>query len=210
MSETEPPHAVDQLSARPGTVIANDTEKRMRPFVILIAILALALALAACGGDDDATDVASLEGTEDASITETTEAPSDEEALIAFASCMREQGVDFPDPTVNADGYPSFDFEDPEAIDQDAMFEAGEACRDLIEGVVLGLADFDSAEFDDTFLKYASCMREQGVEGIPDNIDIAEILTEGSLPFDPEDPDFVTADEQCRDIFAEFASRFGG
>ncbi len=180
----------------------------MRRLLMLIA--ALAVVLAACGGGDNASDVASLEDTSPAAVTDTTEAPSDEEALIEFAACMRDQGMDFPDPIVDADGYPRFDFEDPESIDQDAMFEAGEACRDLIEGVVLGLVDFDSSEFDDTFLEYATCMREQGVESIPDSIDIESIVRDGSLPFDPEDPDFLAADEQCRDIFAEFTARFGG
>ena len=180
----------------------------MRRITILIALIALVLA--ACGGSDDAADVASLSGTEDAAVTDTTEPLSDEEALIEFASCMRDQGMDFPDPVVDADGYPRFDFEDPDSIDQDAMFEAGEACRDLIEGVVLGLVDFESSEFNDTFLEYASCMREQGIEDIPDSIDITSIMRDGELPFDAEDPDFIAADDQCRDIFAEFADRFGG
>ena len=161
---------------------------------ILIALIAFALA--ACGGGDEATDVASIEDTADAMATDTTQALSDEEALIEFAACMRDQGMDFPDPSVDANGLPSFEFDDPESIDQDAMFEAGEACRDLIEGVVLGLVDFDSSEFDDTFLEYATCMREQGVESIPDSIDIESIVRDGSLPFDPEDPDFLAADER--------------
>jgi hypothetical protein len=180
----------------------------MRRFAILISVLALTLA--ACGGGDDTSDVASLEDTSKAAVTDTTEAPSDEEALIEFAACMRDQGMDFPDPIVDEDGYPRFDFADPESIDQDAMFEAGEACRDLIEGVVLGLVDFESSEFNDTFLEYASCMREQGAEDIPDSIDITSIVRDGSLPFDPDDPKFIAADEQCRDIFAEFTARFGG
>jgi hypothetical protein len=180
----------------------------MRRIAILLPILALALA--ACGGSDDAADVASLSGTEEVAAADTTEPLSDEEALIEFASCMREQGMDFPDPVVDANGYPRFDFEDPESIDQDAMFEAGEACRDLIEGVVLGLVDFESSEFNDMFLEYASCMREQGIENIPDSIDITSIMRDGELPFDAEDPAFIAADEQCRDIFAEFAARFGG
>lgn len=180
----------------------------MRRLATLIAVLALALA--ACGGGDDAAGVASLEDSSQAAVTDTTAALSDEEALIAFAACMRDQGMDFPDPVVDENGYPRFDFEDPASIDQDAMFEAGEACRDLIEGVVLGLVDFESSEFDDTFLEYATCMREQGVENVPDSIDIESIVRDGSLPFDPEDPKFIAADEKCRDIFAEFAARFGG
>ena len=180
----------------------------MLRFAILISVLALMLA--ACGGGDVTSDVASLEDTANAAVSDTTQAPSDEEALIEFAACMRDQGMDFPDPVVDVDGYPRFDFEDPESIDQDAMFEAGEACRDLIEGVVLGLVDFESSEFNDTFLEYAGCMRDQGFESIPDSIDITSIIRDGSMPFDPDDPEFIAADEQCRDIFAEFTARFGG
>jgi len=179
----------------------------MRRIAILISVIALTLA--ACGGGDEASDVASLSGTDEAAAADTAQPLSDEEALIEFAACMRDQGMDFPDPVVDASGFPRFDFEDPESIDQDAMFEAGEACRDLIEGVVLGLVDFDSSEFNDTFLEYATCMRDQGIENIPDSIDIASIMQDGELPFDAEDPDFIAADEQCRDIFAEFAARFG-
>ena len=123
----------------------------MRRITILIALVAIALA--ACGGGDDSADVASIEDTGVVSATDTTQALSDEEALIEFAACMRDQGMDFPDPSVDANGLPSFEFDDPESIDQDAMFEAGEECRYLIEGVVLNLLDFDTSEFDDTFLE---------------------------------------------------------
>ena len=180
----------------------------MRRITILIALVAIALA--ACGGGDDSADVASIEDTGVVSATDTTQALSDEEALIEFAACMRDQGMDFPDPSVDANGLPSFEFDDPESIDQDAMFEAGEECRYLIEGVVLNLLDFDTSEFDDTFLEYAACMRGQGIEDIPDSIDLTSIIEEGNLPFDPDDPAFIAADEQCRDVFAEFAERFGG
>jgi hypothetical protein len=183
-------------------------EFAMRRFAVLIAVIALSLG--ACGGGDDAADVASIADTAEASSTDTTEALNDEEALIEFAACMRDQGMDFPDPSVDANGLPRFDFDDPESIDQDAMFEAGEECRYLIEGVVLNLLDFDTAEFDDTFLEYAACMREQGIEDIPDSLDLTSVIEDGNLPFDPDDPAFVAADEQCRDIFAEFAERFGG
>jgi len=180
----------------------------MRRIAILISIIALVLT--ACGGGTDTAEVASIGDTADATATDTAEALSDEEAMIEFAACMRDQDMDFPDPSVDANGNPRFEFEDPESIDQDAMFEAGEQCRDLIEGVVLNLLDFDTAEFDDTFLEYAGCMREQGIDDIPDSIDLTSIIQDGDLPFDPEDPAFIAADEQCRDIFAEFAERFGG
>ncbi|MEA3511867.1 MAG: hypothetical protein U9R51_10575 [Actinomycetota bacterium] len=176
---------------------------------LAIAISAFALLVAACSSGDDAGKVASLASAEDSPIIDVADPIDDEQALIEFSACMRDQGMDFPDPIVDADGYPRFDFADPEEIDRDALFVAGEACRDHLEGVVLGLPDFDTAEFNDTFLEYATCMRENGFEEIPDRIDLTAIMRGEELSIDPTDPDFIVADEQCRDIFAEFRAGIG-
>ena len=176
---------------------------------LAIGISAFALLVAACSSGDDAGKVASLESAEDSSIADVAASIDDEQALINFSACMRDQGMDFPDPIVDADGYPRFDFANPEDIDRDALFEAGEACREHLEGVVLGLSDFDTAEFNDTFLEYAACMRENGFEEIPDRIDFTAIMRGEELSIDPTDPDFIAADEQCRDIFAEFRAGIG-
>jgi hypothetical protein len=67
-----------------------------------LAMLGLGLALAACGGSPDGDRVASLSG---AGATGATSAPANgaakdpEQAALAFARCMREHGVDMPDPT---------------------------------------------------------------------------------------------------------------
>ncbi len=176
---------------------------------LAVAAVTIALLSAACGGGSDADDVASLTTTGGSSAVETTEPANDEQSLLNFSRCMRDQGVDFPDPIVDTDGYPRFDFADPEDIDRDALFEAGEECLDLLEGVVLGLPDFDTAEFNDTFLEYAACMREHGFEEIPDRIDMTAIMRGEAPPIDPTDPDFIAADKQCRDIFAEFRAGIG-
>ncbi len=176
---------------------------------LAVALVTIALISAACSSGDDAADVASLNDPDDPSVAEVAESTDDEQALMDFSAGMGAQGVDFPDPSVDADGYPRFDFANPEDIDRDALFEAGEACRDHLEGVVLGLPDFDTAEFNDTFLDYAECMRENGFEEIPDRIDMTAILRGEEPPIDPTDPDFIAADEQCRDIFAEFRAGIG-
>ncbi len=176
---------------------------------LAIGISTFALLVAACSSGGDAGKVASLASADDSPITEVVESIDDEQALIDFSACMRDQGMDFPDPIVDADGYPRFDFANPEDIDRDALFVAGEACRDHLEGVVLGLTDFDAAEFNDTFYEYAACMRENGFEEIPDRIDLTAIMRGEELPIDPTDPDFIVADERCRDIFAEFRSGIG-
>jgi hypothetical protein len=176
---------------------------------LAIGISAIALIVAACSGGTDDGDIATLNTTEEPLAVATTKPINDEQALIDFSRCMRDQGVDFPDPVVDADGYPRFDFEDPDDIDRDALFEAGLACLDHLDGVVLGLPDFDTAEFNDTFLEYAACMREHGFEEIPDRIDMTAIMRGEEPPIDPTDPDFIAADDQCRGIFAEFRAGIG-
>ena len=176
---------------------------------LAIGISTIALIVAACSTGDDTGDVASLTNIDDSSVVEIVDSTNDEQALIDFSACMRDQGMDFPDPIVDTDGYPRFDFANPEDIDRDALFEAGEACREHLEGVVLGLPDFDTAEFNDTFLEYATCMRENGFEEIPDRIDMVAMMQGNEIPIDPTDPDFIAADEQCRDIFAEFRAGIG-
>lgn len=181
----------------------------LRMLRLAIGISAIALVVTACSSGDDSGDVASLTSIDESSVAAAVESTDDEQALIDFSACMRDQGVDFPDPIVDADGYPRFDFANPEDIDRDALFEAGEACMDHLEGVVLGLPDFDTAEFNDTFLEYATCMRDHGFEEIPDRIDMVAIMRGEEPPIDPTDPDFIAADEQCRDIFAEFRAGIG-
>jgi hypothetical protein len=176
---------------------------------LAIGISTLALLVAACSSGSDAGEVASLAAGEDSPAADVVDSIDDEPALIGFSACMRDQGMDFPDPIVDGDGYPRFDFSNPEDIDRDALFEAGEACRDHLEGVVLGLPDFDTAEFNDTFLEYAACMRESGFEDMPDRIDLTAIMRGQELSIDPTDPSFIAADEQCRDIFAEFRAGIG-
>jgi len=188
--------------------VSNPEQNTMRRITIIV--FTFALIAAACSSGEADTGVASLTTDAAASAAATTEPVNDEQALIAFSACMREQGVDFPDPVVGTDGYPRFEFSDPESADRDALFEAGKECMDLIDGVVLGLPDFDTAEFSDTFLEYASCMRDHGFEDMPDRLDMASLMQGGDLPFDPTDPKFIAADDACRDIFAEFRAGLGG
>ena len=186
---------------------------------ILLIVAALALVAAACsGGDDDA--VATLEGgSESLSNIENAAADvNDEEALLAFGACMRDNGIsDFPDPILNADG--SVDFgatpgQDPFADVSDEVAEAAvTACIGELEGVAFGPGgvEFDLNEIEDRFVEFAACMRENGVD--IDDPDFSNLSPggEGLNPFagvDFEDPDVQAALEQCQDVFADLG--FGG
>ena len=193
----------------------------MQRLIILLATLALVLA--ACGGSDDG-GVATLEDTpSDGGLQRTVEdaagTADDEQALLAFAACMRENGVEeFPDPVLNADGSVEFtgSGQDPFAgVDNDTAEAAVNACIGELEGVAFapGGADFDLNEIQDALVEFAACMRDNGIDF--DDPDLANAFGEGEVanPFgelDLSDPDVVAAIEECQDVFTGFGLGFGG
>jgi hypothetical protein len=143
------------------------------------AVVSIALLVAACGGDeteDTGSGLATL--TDDTAVTETTAAPeqNDEEALLAFSDCMRENGVpDFQDPIINADG--SIEFVPPPGAGDGTgpspeLTDAFEVCFPLLEGVALGPGgeDFDLTELQDDLLLLAECLRDNGLDADDPNI----------------------------------------
>jgi len=176
-----------------------------------LLIAAFALALSACGGDDDGDGVASIDDLSDETTSTTAAATSedelviDEEKVLAFAACMRDGGIDFPDPVVDADGNVGFDLtamRDLADVDEDTINAAFEPCAYHLEGVNFGFEQVFDAEFQDDVLVFAGCMRENGID-MPDP-DFTGIM-EGRSPFgdwqpDMDDPDFEGALEACEDL----------
>jgi hypothetical protein len=197
----------------------------------LRALLVLALAVAGCGGTAAGSDdgVASLG---DSSTTTTVaEEASAEEAAIAFTECMRENGVEMEDPTVDADGNvipgrPS-DLPEPDQGDGPAAGAIGEdlraafeECGDLLEGTAFGFTVEDQAELEDQLLALAECLRDQGLDvadpdlsGGPD-IESDEggggIRSTGPLGIDFQDPEVQAALEQCQEYMPNFPGGPGG
>jgi hypothetical protein len=167
--------------------------------------VALILVLAACGGSDDSGDVASLTDTTGQSTTDEAQGSDDngssaatqeerEEATLAYAQCMREHGVDFPDP-VNG----RLEFRSTRA-DEAKVREAQEACGDILEAVAPPpLDEEEQAELREATLAFAECMRENGVD-MPD----PQFRDGGVLQRMPagarNDPDLEEAQEACQPI----------
>ena len=188
---------------------------------LLPTIAVLALVLAACGGKEDSSGLATL--VERAPVAETVpesedvEAAGNEERLLRFADCMREHGVDFPDPVVEADGSVRFGFRpgtggagEAQELGRDPdLLAAREACEDLLEGLSFGpgSGDFDITESQDTLLEFARCMRANGVDmGDPDLSSFGpggDNDGPGGGPFggaiDLQDADVVAALEVCQE-----------
>lgn len=183
--------------------------------------LALVLIVVACGGDESDDRVASIDDvvTSTASSSPTTQPPaeaeSDEEAVLEFASCMRDRNIDFPDPIVDSEGNVGFDFDslgDLTQMDQDELETAFEACVPLLASVSFGFERIFETDFQDDVVVFAGCMRENGID-MPDP-DFAGIL-EGRQLFpgwEPEldDPDFEAAFEACEDLLPGIPGIAGG
>jgi len=186
----------------------------MKKTALLIVMI---LTIVACGSGSN-SGVASLE---DTSVVETEEPTSDEldadaeEAILAFAQCMRDNGVsEFPDPELDGSGnLRLFGGGGPGAlgVDQETIAAAQEECFPIIEEIVQNFVGPDFSELEDNFLEFAACMREQGVE-MPDP-DFSQGFGPGAGgragilgDIDPTDPEFQAAAQECQGIFE---GRFG-
>ena len=145
-----------------------------------LALLSLAAAagllLTGCGilGGDDAAD------------TDASAEKSMEEAMLDFAACMRDNGVDMPDPESDG-GMTALP-----AMGEDDEFEAAlEACEGLIP--VDENAPSDEERFE-TDLRLAECLRENGID-----VDDPEPGMGMALPIDPDDDEHMAAVTQCSD-----------
>ena len=190
---------------------------------LVVLFVAFAVIGAACGESADES-VATLSDTETVVLeAEAAAAGADEDALLVFAACMRDNGVpDFEDPSVNEDGSVDFGHGGGEGtfddVDRDAMEGAFDVCQEDLEGVVFGpgSGDFDMTEMEDTMVEFASCMRDNGYD--MDDPDLSnfgpggngagESGEEGGLfgGFNEDDPEYQVAFDVCQDILAGFES----
>lgn len=142
--------------------------------VVALVVAALLGTATACGSDDDGDagdDVASLDDDSDSEATTddttaTSTAPEDiEDAVLAFAQCMRDHGVDMPDPQMDGEGGVAIAIEGKPG-DEAKMEAAQAACEPLMENA-RGDMDIDPeqrAEMQAEMLEFAECMREHGID----------------------------------------------
>jgi hypothetical protein len=186
---------------------------------VLISIVAFALLVAACGGSDS-EGVASLDATETTTAQDVSAdaAVSDEDALLEFSACLRENGIeDFEDPTINADGVPEFNLRSLGGEhDREEMQAAFEACQDDLEGIAFGPGSVDLTEVEDTLVEFSACMRDNGYD-MPDpdlaNFGSGEGGEGGGLfggELDRNDPDFISAMGECQYLFENLSFGRGG
>jgi hypothetical protein len=177
-----------------------------------IAVTLLAVVASGCGSSGSSGEgVADLDtGASAAAQTTTTEQQTEDpqEAALEWARCMREHGVDVPDPQVDKDGGLTVKARTGRRVKaNNAEFrEAIEACGNPLGNARPQLTDDEREQLQETMLEFARCMREHGVD-MPD----PQFSGGGGLfrvggrgrGVDPDDPEFRAAQEACEPIMQE-------
>lgn len=148
-----------------------------RVSILVASLLALTLVAAACGSTDSDA-VASLEESEVATLEDaalaavrTDEDASEtnpEDAALAFSQCMRDEGVDFPDLAVDAEGNIDLraGFENIDRNDETFQEARTECQSELAAGGFGGgrRQALTSTEVQDGLVAYTDCIRDEGFD----------------------------------------------
>jgi hypothetical protein len=151
--------------------------------------------LAACGGGGASASGGSSAGKE-------------EQAGLKFARCMRTHGVDMPDPKPGPKGGAEFTAKagPGKGGPPNGLEAADRACRHFLKGGLKPPSGSQLNKMRDAALKWARCMRQNGVnvpDPSPDNggIHIQSRKSQGQSPGPgPNDPSFQNADRKCRHL----------
>jgi hypothetical protein len=166
---------------------------RIRMGLVPGLLLALALAVAACGGGDKGGGVASL-GDGKATATTAAGGSSDPvQADLAFARCMRQHGVNMPDPKPEAGGRTEWQLPSGMRKDDPKFKAARQACRQYRENG--GQAQRPSPQQQQEMVAFARCMRQHGIN-MPDPTPDGRVDMRG-IGVDSDDPKFKAAERAC-------------
>ncbi|MBO3748149.1 hypothetical protein J5X84_18910 [Streptosporangiaceae bacterium NEAU-GS5] len=142
--------------------------------------------LTACGQSSANTGVASVKG---ASSPAASASPKPSADSRAFAQCMRDNGVDMPDPGPDGgfgDALKNMD------VSQPKLQKALKACRSLAPGGDIDLSDPKVME---ALRQFAQCMRANGVD-MPDPDPAAGRIAMDGI--NRSDPKVLKAFDACR------------
>ncbi|GAB1515714.1 hypothetical protein [Actinophytocola sp. KF-1] len=150
------------------------------------------LATACATGDKDGDGVASISGTNTPTSAEQADDPDEAvDQMRAYAKCMREHGVDMPDPEVSQDGGVGLSIN---GGDKAKVDKADKECRHLMPNG--GEPPKPSPEDLDRMRKEAQCLRDHGIDVKDPTMDNPGIQIEGA---GPDDEKMRKAMAECSD-----------
>ena len=180
---------------------------------MVLMLAASACGAASAGGGDtllsEGGDVPSLGDADSAEPDAEPSGDVDMEAqLLEFAECIRGEGFDIDDPTVDADGNvrlprPANSSGTQVQGPPEGFVEARDACAEHLEGVTLGFQGGDPTARQDQLLEFTACIRDNGFD-LPDP-DFSVGGGRGLLQeIDQNDPAYQAALANCDDILGGF------
>ena len=159
-----------------------------------VSLLAVALALAAgCGNGSSESPSASSDRGDSAASGDTSD------AMLNFARCMREHGVNIPDPDSRGriKISPRAGFS-PGHLSSKVQ-EAQKACSRYQPGPG-NFSQTDQRKFQEAALKFARCMRKHGVDFPDPNFSDGGIGMLAPRGANPNDPKLRAASKACEGI----------
>jgi hypothetical protein len=184
------------MTTRTGTLLR-------RPIAASALALLLSLTAVACGdngdtADDSALPTAAGATSESPDGTDAGDADLDpEDAMLKYAQCMREHGVDMPDPepgggiSISGDG-----------LSREQMQAAESACQKWMDMAEPEDGGHELTEEEkQSFLDMAACMRERGYDFPDPEFDGGRVTQKIEKPAEgapgPDDPAFQDDMEEC-------------
>jgi hypothetical protein len=159
----------------------------MKIVPLLVAVAATA-SLVGCGAEEDPSKPTSGQ----------TQEAKNRQAMLAVAKCMRENGVDMPDPQFSG-GRVTQKMDKP--VNADVMRKAEAACAKYRAQIKAPeLSDDEKAEFKKAALANARCMREHGIDFPDPTFDEnggAQVRLAGK-GMNPESAKFQAAQKACQ------------
>jgi hypothetical protein len=149
-------------------------------------------------GASDSNDVPSLSDTpvpDDIAIEEL-----DEEVLmIEFAECLRSEGLEVTDPSVDSDGKLLLpELVEGESATKQEWEDAYDVCGEIIEGITLEEAKKDISGEVEFYIDLAICMTEAGYDlEEPTTENLEAWMNDMKDNLDWNDSDLLAAYEEC-------------
>jgi len=174
-------------------------------YLLFLLVLVTSLILTACGSDSN--DVPSLAATPIPDVAD--EAIDNETLMLEFTECLRNEGMQITDPTVDSDG----NIQKPELVEgatfnNEEWIAAYEVCGEIIENITFEKKEVDRSAQLEQYLEIAACMSEAGFDiGEPTAETLDTWMSDLKNTFNWDDPDAQDVINMC---FGDDAGGKGG